>query len=192
MTFLLTLALACVGPLATGSTLAPPAAAAPNPTWDAGLGLIQLDGTPLPPETVRGKVVLVVNVASKCGFTPQYEGLEKLYEAHKNQGLVLLGAPCNQFLSQEPGKPEEIASFCKLNYRVTFPLLEKQDVNGAGRSKLYDWLIKSPVGASSDVKWNFEKFLISRDGSVVGRWRSSTTPEDTELVQKVEAELAKK
>jgi glutathione peroxidase len=180
-----------VGPLSSAPTLSPPAAAAPNPGWAQPLGLVQLDGASFPVDTLAGKVVLVVNVASKCGYTPQYEALEKLYESHKDRGFVIVGAPCNQFMGQEPGKPEEIATFCKLNYGVTFPLLEKQDVNGEHRSKLYSWLISSPVGENSDVKWNFEKFLIARDGSVVGRWRSATTPDDAGLLAKVEEALGK-
>ena len=137
----------------------------------------------------RGKVTLVVNVASKCGFTTQYDGLEKLYEKYKDRGLVVLGAPCNQFGGQEPGKPEEIASFCRLTYGVSFPMLAKQDVNGPAQSALFKWLIGSPAGASSSVKWNFEKFLIGRDGNVIGRWRSVTTPDSGELVGAIEAAL---
>lgn len=169
--------------------MSPPVVSTSAPQGYATLGLVQLDGTALPPEAVAGKVVLVVNVASKCGYTPQYDGLEKLYQTYQSEGLVLLGAPCNQFGGQEPGQPEEIATFCRINYGVTFPLLEKQDVNGAGRSKLYDWLIESPVGEKSSVKWNFEKFLIGRDGRVLGRWRSGTTPDDAEFIGAIETAL---
>ena len=137
-----------------------------------------------------GKTVLVANTASACGYTPQYEGLEKLWQDYRERGLVLLGAPCNQFGGQEPGQAEEIVAFCKLNYGVTFPLLDKQDVKGKAASPLYQWLEGSPAGAGSAVKWNFEKFLVSRQGRVVGRWRSATTPDDADLVGAIERELA--
>ena len=168
--------------------MSPPATAAANSTWFADLPA--LDGAPLAPETLAGKVVLIVNVASKCGFTPQYEGLERLYQLYKERGFVVLGAPSNQFGGQEPGAPAEIASFCKLNYGVTFPLLAKQDVKGANQSKLYAWLEGSGVGGGSSVKWNFEKFLVARDGRVVARWRSFTAPDSKDLIAAVERALA--
>lgn len=169
--------------------MSPSVASTPHPDWYKDLALVALDETPLPPETVAGKVVLVVNVASKCGFTTQYDGLEKMYAKYKDRGLVVLGAPCNQFGGQEPGKPEEIASFCRLTYGVSFPMLSKQDVNGPAQSALFKWLIGSPAGGSSSVKWNFEKFLIGRDGNVIGRWRSVTTPDSAELIGAIEAAL---
>ncbi len=169
---------------------APSPAQTPNPTWYRDLALVQLDGTPMPETTLSGKVVLFVNVASKCGFTSQYDGLQKLWTTYKDRGLVVVGAPCNQFGGQEPGQPQEIRSFCRLNYGVDFPLLEKQDVNGPQRSKLYAWLVDSPVGGGSSVKWNFEKFLVSRDGRVLDRWRSVTGPDSSGLRNAIEAALA--
>jgi glutathione peroxidase len=140
------------------------------------------DGTPLDLAEKHGKVLLVVNVASKCGFTPQYEGLEALQRKYGAQGFEVLGFPCNQFLSQEPGNAEEIASFCKLTYDVTFPVLKKVEVNGGGASPLYDWMKGEAPGlmGSKAVKWNFTKFLIARDGKVVRRYAPSDTPASIE------------
>ena len=128
----------------------------------------------------KGKVVLVVNVASKCSFTPQYEGLEKLYEEYKENGLVILGFPCNQFHEQEPGTSKEIHNFCKVNYGVTFPLFEKIDVNGDNTHPLYKFLKKEATGFlwSEGIKWNFTKFLIDRKGKVIARYGSVTKPKD--------------
>ncbi|WP_155370519.1 glutathione peroxidase [Catellatospora vulcania] len=140
----------------------------------------------------RGKAVLVVNVASRCGLTPQYTGLQKLAEEYAGQGLVVLGVPCNQFAGQEPGSAEEIAEFCDVNYGVTFPLTEKVDVNGPARHPLYDLLTQTADtdGESGDVKWNFEKFVVDRSGAVVARLRPQVTPESPELVGAVERALA--
>ncbi len=154
--------------------------------------LIQLDGKPLDQAALAGKAVLFVNVASKCGYTKQYAGLEKLYQGWKDKGLVIVGVPCNQFGGQEPGTAEEIASFCQINYGVTFPLLAKQEVNGAGRSPLYQSLVSSPAGGGQDIKWNFEKFLVGKDGAVVARFPSAVAPEDPRLVSAIEAALASK
>ncbi len=128
----------------------------------------------------KGKVVLVVNVASKCGFTPQYEGLEKLYEEYKEKGFVILGFPCNQFHEQEPGTSKEIHNFCKVNYGVTFPLFEKIDVNGDNTHPLYRFLKKEATGFlwSKGIKWNFTKFLIDRKGKVITRYGSVTKPKE--------------
>lgn len=156
----------------------------------ADLTLTQLDGTPLPKDALDGKAVLFVNVASKCGYTKQYEGLQKLYEAHKDDGLVIVGVPCNQFGGQEPGSPEEIANFCKLNYGVSFPLLEKQDVNGGGRSPLYDWLVSSSAGGGGDIAWNFEKFLVDPSGKVAGRFSSRVAPESPQLNEAIQQALS--
>lgn len=126
-----------------------------------------------------GKVVLIVNTASKCGFTPQFDGLEKLYEKYAEQGLVVLGFPCNQFASQDPGSNEEIGEFCQKNYGVSFPMFEKVDVNGDDAHPLYRWL-KSEKGGllgSQKIKWNFTKFLVGRDGTVIKRYGSTTKPE---------------
>jgi glutathione peroxidase len=152
--------------------------------------LIQNDGQPMPAETLQGKVVLFVNVASKCGFTPQYDGLQALYESYKDQGFTIVGSPCNQFGGQEPGGAEEIASFCRLNFGVDFPLLEKQDVNGDDRSPLYQFLVNSDVGGGKAIKWNFGKFLVDRNGTVIGRWGSMTKPQSKKLVGAVEGALS--
>ncbi|KAI5840476.1 putative peroxiredoxin HYR1 [Morchella snyderi] len=140
---------------------------------------------------LKGKVILIVNVASKCGFTGQYEGLEKLYEKYKEDGLVVLGFPCNQFGGQEPGTAEEIQNFCTLNYGVKFPILGKIDVNGDKASPVYEYLKSQKAGLMGlkMIKWNYEKFLIGRDGKVVERWASTTKPEA--LATAIEKELAK-
>lgn len=156
------------------------------------LKLTALDGSDFDMAQLKGKAVLFVNVASKCGFTPQYEGLQALYESYKDKGLVIVGQPCNQFGSQEPGSSEEIASFCKMNFGVTFPLLDKADVNGKDRNSLYTWLIGSEAGGGKAIGWNFEKFLVSPKGEVVGRWGSRTKPDDAELRSKIDAVLAAK
>lgn len=167
---------------------APRAAAAPQAAFDWG-SLVGLDGQPVSQEALAGKAVLFVNVASRCGYTPQYEGLQALYEKYQGDGLVIVGVPCNQFGGQEPGSAEEIQSFCKLNYGVEFPLLEKQEVNGGDRSPLYTWLIGSEAGGGQDIKWNFEKFLIDREGRVAARFPSSVTPQSAELTGAIEAAL---
>jgi glutathione peroxidase len=141
---------------------------------------------------LAGKVVLFVNVASKCGYTKQYAGLQALYDAHRESGLVIVGAPCNQFGGQEPGSPEEIATFCQQNFGVTFPLLSKQAVNGKDRSELYTWLTQSEAGRGKDIRWNFEKFLVDRSGKIVERFGSSTAPDAPELGRAIEAALASK
>jgi glutathione peroxidase len=130
-------------------------------------------------EEFKGKVLLIVNVASKCGFTPQYKGLEALYEKMHSRGLEVLGFPCNQFGAQEPGSAEEIESFCDLNYGVTFPLFAKIDVNGGGAAPLYRYLKKEKPGVlgSEAIKWNFTKFLVDRDGKVVERYGSNVEPD---------------
>ncbi|MER5874840.1 MULTISPECIES: glutathione peroxidase [unclassified Streptomyces] len=135
-----------------------------------------------------GKAVLVVNVASKCGLTPQYAGLEQLHERYAAQGFTVLGVPCNQFMGQEPGSSEEIAEFCSATYGVTFPMTEKVEVNGDGRHGLYERLVGTAdaEGHTGDIRWNFEKFLIGRDGTVVGRFSPQTEPESAELVSAVE------
>jgi len=128
----------------------------------------------------RGKPMLIVNTASKCGFTPQYEGLEKLYEQHKDKGFVVLGFPCNQFGAQEPGSEAEIGAFCQANYGVTFPMFSKIDVNGTNAHPLYTYLKGEKAGilGTKNIKWNFTKFLVNRDGQVVNRFAPTTKPED--------------
>ena len=151
----------------------------------ASLDLTALDGSPMDAASLDGNAVLFVNVASQCGFTRQYEGLQALYEQRKDDGLVIVGVPCNQFGGQEPGSAEEIQNFCKMNYGVTFPLLEKQEVNGPKRSKLYAGLIAD----GDDVGWNFEKFLVAPDGRVVNRFKSSTAPGSDELATAIDQAL---
>lgn len=131
-------------------------------------------------EQYKGKVVLVVNVASKCGFTPQYKGLQDLYASYESKGLVVLGFPCNQFGAQEPGANEEIQSFCSLNYGVSFPVMAKVDVNGDDSSPVYKWLKSSAPGVlgTEMIKWNFTKFLVGKDGKVIKRYAPQTSPED--------------
>jgi len=138
-----------------------------------------LDGMPQKLDAYRGKALLIVNVASKCGFTPQYEGLEALYCAHKDRGFEVLGFPCNQFGHQEPGDAEEIRNFCSTKYAVTFPLFAKIDVNGADAHPLYRYLKHAAPGVlgSEAIKWNFTKFLIDREGNVVRRYASADKPE---------------
>ncbi|MBV5261150.1 glutathione peroxidase [Synechococcus moorigangaii CMS01] len=144
-----------------------------------------LDGTSLSPEILENKVVLFVNVASKCGLTPQYSGLVALDQEYGDRGLVIVGVPCNQFGAQEPGTPEEIKDFTKTKYDVEFTLLEKQDVNGANRSPLYQFL----VGDGPDLAWNFGKFLVGRDGNVVERFEPQTAPNDSALKAAIEKAL---
>ncbi|MDQ1012284.1 glutathione peroxidase [Streptomyces sp. V4I23] len=150
-----------------------------------------LTGEPTSLADHRGKAVLVVNVASRCGLTPQYEGLERLQKTYGDRGLTVLGVPCNQFAGQEPGNAEEIGEFCSATYGVTFPLLEKTEVNGEGRHPLYAELTKTAdaAGEAGDVQWNFEKFLISPQGEVT-RFRPRTEPESAEVVAAIEGLLA--
>lgn len=149
--------------------------------------LFDIDVTTLEGQTgtlapYKGKVLLIVNVASRCGLTPHYAGLEALYRAYKDKGLVVLGFPCNQFGSQEPGTPEEIRSFCSTNYDVTFPLYAKIDVNGDGTHPLYAFLKGEQAGVlgTEAIKWNFTKFLVDRNGTVVERFAPTDTPESLE------------
>lgn len=146
----------------------------------ADFTLPRLDGTPQDLGEFVGKVVLVVNVASQCGLTPQYEGLETLQKTYGDKGLVVLGFPCNQFAGQEPGTSEEIAQFCSTTYGVSFPVFERIEVNGTNAHPLYDWLKKSAPGllGSEAIKWNFTKFLLDRDGHVVARYAPTTEPAD--------------
>jgi len=141
----------------------------------------------------EGQVALIVNVASKCGLTPQYEGLERLQATYGNKGFTVLGFPCNQFGGQEPGSSEEIATFCSSTYGVTFPMFEKVEVNGEGRDPLYADLTQVPdaEGAAGDIQWNFEKFLVAPGGEVVARFRPMTDPEAPEVTAAIEANLPK-
>ena len=141
-----------------------------------------INGTKVPLSEYRGKTLLIVNVASRCGFTPQYTGLENLYEKYKDQGFLVLGFPCNQFGSQEPGTESEIKNFCETNYSVKFPLFSKIDVNGPQAHPLYQFLVKSKPGilGTEGIKWNFTKFLIDRQGNPVKRYAPSDKPEAIE------------
>ena len=147
-----------------------------------------LNGEPSRLADYEGKVVLAVNVASKCGFTPQYAGLQRLYDIYADRGFTVLGFPSNQFMGQEPGTAEQIAEFCNLKYGVTFPLYAKLDVKGPKQSPLYEILSAIPDdgGKAGDVKWNFEKFLVGKEGFPVRRFRSKTVPEDPALVAAIE------
>jgi glutathione peroxidase len=149
---------------------------------DFQINAIQGGGNIVP--DLKGKVVLAVNVASKCGLTPHYTGLEKLYEEHNEQGLSVVGFPCNQFGAQEPGTEDEIVSFCTTNYGVKFPMTTKIDVNGKDKHPIYAWLT-SDENFPGDIEWNFEKFLIDREGKVVKRYPPATTPEDSGLLQDI-------
>ena len=150
-----------------------------------------LDGQPNALATAAGKVTLVVNVASKCGLTPQYEQLEALQKQYAAQGFTVVGVPCNQFMGQEPGTSEEIASFCSTTYGVTFPLTEKIDVNGEARHALYSALtpVADAEGVDGDIRWNFEKFLVNRDGAVVARFHPKTAPDAPEVISAIESAL---
>lgn len=151
--------------------------------YDANLRT--LDGQETSLAHYRGEVLLVVNVASACGLTPQYTGLQRLYEEKRDRGFEVLGFPCNQFGAQEPGTNEQIADFCSTKYAVTFPMFDKIEVNGAGRHPLYETL----VAGGPDITWNFEKFLIDRNGNVVERFSPQVTPEDPALRERIEAAL---
>lgn len=144
--------------------------------------VIAADGSQVPLSTYRGKVLLIVNTASKCGFTPQYEGLEALHRRFADRGFEVLGFPCNQFGAQEPGDAAEIANFCSLTYDVTFPVFAKIDVNGAGADPLFERLKKDAPGVlgSKAIKWNFTKFLVDREGNTVRRYAPTTKPEEIE------------
>ncbi|MFJ9374377.1 glutathione peroxidase [Streptomyces sp. NPDC101455] len=161
-------------------------------TGPLGVEIGSLTGGSADLSQYAGKAVLVVNVASKCGLTPQYTGLERLQERYAAQGFTVLGVPCNQFLGQEPGSAEEIAEFCSATYGVSFPLTEKVEVNGDGRHELYDRLVgfADGEGHTGDIRWNFEKFLIGRDGTVLARFSPQTEPESAEVVAAVETAVA--
>jgi len=150
-----------------------------------------LTGEELSVGGLEGRALLIVNVASKCGLTPQYEGLERLQQTYGDRGFTVLGIPCNQFAGQEPGGPEEIATFCSATYGVTFPMTEKIDVNGDGRHPIYAELTAHPDadGEAGDIQWNFEKFLVSPEGDVVHRFRPMVDPEAPEVIDAIESVL---
>lgn len=182
--------------LALWSLLSGPVAAAPPvapepAVFTPDLHLTGINGDPLPPELLRDKVLLIVNVASFCGYTAQYAALQSLNLELRKDGLLVVGVPCNQFGGQEPGTPTEIRHFCTVNFGVTFPLLMKQEVNGPGRSPLYAFLVNSEAGGGQDIQWNFEKFLVGRDGQVLGRYGSGVAPDSPQLRADIAAALAK-
>jgi glutathione peroxidase len=160
-------------------------------TPSTDIALTTLDGSPTTLAELADGAALVVNVASKCGLTPQYTALEQLAKNYGERGLTVIGVPCNQFMGQEPGSAEEIQTFCSMNYGVTFPLLAKTDVNGADRHPLYAELTKTPDdgGEAGDVQWNFEKFLLAPGGEVVNRFRPRTAPDAPEVIAAIEAVL---
>lgn len=148
-----------------------------------------IDGKPVKLEKFKGKVLLVVNVASKCGLTPQYDGLQKLYSTYKAKGFEVLGFPANEFGNQEPGSNKEIKEFCSLQHKVTFPMFEKIVVKGQGIDPLYEFLISHSDRPKDDIEWNFAKFLVGKDGKVIKRFDPRTTPDNAELVKAIEAAL---
>ncbi|MFM7271983.1 MAG: glutathione peroxidase [Actinomycetes bacterium] len=150
-----------------------------------------IDGTPQALAATDGQVTLIVNVASQCGLTPQYEGLVRIHEQYRERGFTVVGVPCNQFLEQEPGTHEEIVAFCSTTYGVDFPLTAKVEVNGDGRHALYERLTPTAdaEGHTGDIRWNFEKFLVARDGTVIARFSPMVEPEADELVAAIEAAL---
>jgi glutathione peroxidase len=165
--------------------------AEPKPNL-ADIPLKDINGKDTSLKAYKGEVLLIVNVASKCGYTPQYKSLEATYRKYKDQGLVVLGFPCNQFGGQEPGSNEEIKAFCSANYDVTFPLFDKLDVKGAKQHPLYAALSGKDSPFPGDVKWNFGKFLVSKDGKILKRWDSATKPDSKEVTEAIEAALAAK
>jgi len=154
--------------------------------------LTSIDGKPAPLSSYKGKVVLLVNVASKCGYTPQYTGLESLYEKYKDRGFVIVGVPANNFGGQEPGTNEEIKTFCTRNYNVSFPMMSKVSVKGDDKTPLYAWLTDSGTNPTTggDVKWNFTKFLVGKDGRVIARFEPKVTPDSAEVTSAIEQALA--
>ena len=139
----------------------------------------------------NGKVIMIVNVASKCGFTSQYKGLQDIYDKYKDQGFEVLGFPCNDFGAQEPGTNEEIKNFCSLNYEVTFPMFDKVQIKGNEKTPLFDLLTNNSVTGKSSIKWNFEKFIIGKEGYIVDRFRSVTKPDSKKIISLIERELSK-
>jgi glutathione peroxidase len=155
------------------------------------IAINDIDGKPSNLGKFSGKTVLLVNVASKCGFTPQYKGLEAIHEKYKDRGFTVVGVPCNDFGSQEPGSAKEIKEFCSSTYNVSFPLLEKIHVKGPEQHPLYAYLTGKEAAFPGDIKWNFGKFLISPEGKILARWDSKVTPESKEITEAIEAALPK-
>lgn len=155
----------------------------------SNLSVKDIDGKDVSLKDYRGKVLLIVNVASHCGFTPQYKALEAVYEKYKDKGFAILGFPCNQFGAQEPGTNEEIKQFCSSKYNVTFPMFDKIEVNGPHRHPLYTVLAGKDSPFAGDIKWNFSKFLVGRDGTILKRFESKVTPDSAEVTEAIEAAL---
>jgi glutathione peroxidase len=177
---------------ATTTVTAPAASLSKDtPMWNTPLKTLQ--GQPTSLESFKGKALLVVNVASKCGLTPQYTALEQLQKQYAAKGFSVVGFPCNQFGGQEPGSPEQIAEFCSATYGVTFPMMEKVDVNGTGRHPIYKELtqVTDAKGHTGDIRWNFEKFVVSADGTKITRFAPQTTPDDPTVIAAIEAALPK-
>ena len=175
--------------LAASVGVAAPAPANPTSTF-YGFTMKRLDGPEQSLADYRGQVLLVVNTASKCGFTPQYEALEKLYEGRRERGFAVLGFPSNDFRQQEPGRDAEIARFCKANYGVSFPMFSKIAVRGDGEHPLYRWLTALPDPIGGPVKWNFQKYLVDRSGAVVARFDPAVPPDDAKLVVRIDSLLS--
>lgn len=188
MSFCVLLLLLCIGPMTVRGDSTPttkPASALDHVVKD-------IDGKDVDLSAFKGKVVLIVNVASKCGYTKQYAGLEKLYETHKDAGLVLIGFPANNFNGQEPGTDAEIKSFCSLTYGVTFPMMSKISVKGDDKAPIYQFLTEPETAGefAGEIGWNFTKFLLGRDGKIAARFGSKVAPESPELVEAIEKALA--
>ena len=176
--------------LAAALFLVPTLLTAAAPLYE--IPIKDIDGKPTSLKPFEGKVVLIVNVASHCGFTPQYTALESIYEKYKGKGFVVAGFPCNQFGAQEPGTAEEIKQFCSSKYNVTFPLYEKLEVNGPNRHPLYVSLAGKESPFPGDIKWNFSKFLVGRDGKILKRFDSQAKPDSPEVTSAIETALASK
>ena len=169
-----------------------PAAATTKPASPLGFSVKDIDGKDYDLSQLKGKVVMIINVASKCGFTPQYDGLEKTYEKYKEQGFVIVGFPANNFKSQEPGTNEEIKQFCTSKYNVTFPMMSKISVKGDDQHPLYKLLTQDTGDFKGDIGWNFTKFLVDRNGQIYARFPSKTTPQDPQVTEAIQKGLAAK
>lgn len=173
--------------------MAPQARAEKSSTTAYDYSFTGIDGKPMPLADYKNKVLLIVNTASRCGFTPQYEGLQSLYEKCKDKGLVVIGVPANNFAGQEPGSNKEIKAFCEMNYAITFPMTEKADVVGKDAHPFYKWAGEQGIGGflGSKPKWNFHKYLVGPDGTLAGSFGATTKPGADDLIKAIESELAK-
>ncbi len=187
MRFLIFIAMLAISPFVSLFQRAEAAETQKGSAYDYSFKTLQKE-EPLPLSQFKGKVMLIVNTASKCGFTPQYEALERLYESYKDKGLVVIGVPSNDFGGQEPGSAEEIANFCKVNFGVTFPMAAKEVVSGDGAHPFYLWASKT-LGFGSSPKWNFHKYLVGKDGKLVDYFNSTTAPDSDNIVKAIEGLL---